>query len=74
MQDDTQSESNLDSVKELLTTDQAATLLNIKKSTLVKWRCTGVNSLVFVRINRLIRYDRKDLQDFIKKQKIRGKV
>lgn len=45
----------------LLTTEETAQLINVKKSTLDTWRCLGRYSLPFVRIGRLVRYRREDV-------------
>jgi len=49
----------------LLNTDQAAVYLGVRPSTLENWRVTGRYNLPFVKIGRLPRYRRSDLDAFI---------
>ena len=50
---------------ELLDSKQAAAYLNCQPQTLMLWRCTGRYNLPFVKIGRLARYKRSDLDRFI---------
>lgn len=50
---------------ELLTDEQAASLLNIERQTLAVWRSSGRHSLPFVRVGRCIRYRRSDLEKWL---------
>ena len=50
---------------ELLTTEEAARLMGIKKSTLDRWRQTGMSGLRYRKIGRLVRYTKRDLIDFL---------
>ena len=50
---------------ELLTRKQAADYLNIKVATLHNWASTKRYALPFVKIGRLARYRKKDLDAFI---------
>lgn len=45
----------------LLTTEEAAALVDAKPQTLAIWRCTGRHNLPFVRVGRLIRYRETDI-------------
>ena len=53
-----------------LTTEQAAEYLGVSKATLETWRCTGRYRLPFVRVGRLIRYLRSDLDAFITRNRV----
>lgn len=53
----------------LLTTEQAAAYLNLSPATLHTWRCTKRHVLPYVKVgNRYVRYNRADLDAFIKTQ------
>jgi excisionase family DNA binding protein len=49
----------------LLTPDEAAKLLGTTVGTLSVWRCTRRHNLPFIRVGRLVRYDREDLRAWI---------
>ena len=50
---------------ELLTPDDVAELLDVSSQTLASWRTTGRYDLPFVRIGRLVRYRRADIEEFL---------
>ncbi len=52
-------------VEPLLTTEEAAVILNIKRETLVNWRCTGRYNLPHIKVGRCVRYRRDAILDFI---------
>ena len=49
----------------LLTRREAAAYLGVAEQTLAVWKCTGRRSLAFVKIGRLVRYRKADLDAFI---------
>ena len=49
----------------LLTPEQAAEILEVKPSTLEKWRVTRRYSLPFVKVGRRVLYRAQDLIDFL---------
>ena len=49
----------------LLTRREAAAYLGVAEQTLAVWKCTGRRSLPFVKIGRLVRYRKADLDTFI---------
>lgn len=49
----------------LLTTEQAAKMLNLSATTLTTWRCRGGGPR-YVRAGRLVRYARVDLEAWVK--------
>jgi excisionase family DNA binding protein len=49
----------------LLTRREAAAYLGVAEQTLAVWKCTGRRSLPFVKIGRLVRYRKADLEAFI---------
>lgn len=49
----------------LLTRREAASYLGVAEQTLAVWKCTGRRSLPFVKIGRLVRYRKADLDAFI---------
>ena len=50
---------------QLLSRRQAAQYLGIKEQTLAIWKCTGRYSLPCVKIGRLVKYRKSDLDAFI---------
>lgn len=55
---------------DLLTREQAAQYLGVTSSTLAVWACTHRYHLPFVKIGRLVKYRRTDLEAFIQRQTI----
>jgi excisionase family DNA binding protein len=49
----------------LMTTEQAAAYLGIKPNTLVTWRSTNRQKLVYAKVGGQVRYRRQDLDAFI---------
>ena len=49
----------------LFTRREAAAYLGVAEQTLAVWKCTGRRSLPFVKIGRLVRYRKADLDAFI---------
>jgi hypothetical protein len=60
----------MDRKTQLLTPQQAADFLGIKKSTLAVWRCNQRYMLPFVKIGS-VRYDLRDLEAFVESRKVR---
>ena len=54
----------------LLTTDQAATHMNIKPQTLIIWRSTKRYPLPFIRVGRSIRYRVEDLDRWLESRTV----
>jgi excisionase family DNA binding protein len=50
---------------DLLTRRQAAAYLGVCEQTLAVWKCTGRYQLPFVKIGRLVKYRKLDLDAFI---------
>jgi len=50
--------------------EQAAAFLGVKPNTLAVWRASGRYDLPFVRIGRLIRYRRADLEAWLEKRAV----
>lgn len=53
-------------IDDLVTTKEAAVLLNVPKRTLEKWRLNKNKKIPFVNIEGLIRYSKTDLSKYIK--------
>ncbi len=51
--------------RELLTSDEAAAVLDLSPGTLSVWRSTGRYCLPFVKVGRNVRYRRSDLQAWL---------
>ena len=49
----------------LLTRNEAADYLGISKQTLAIWNCTGRYNIPYVKIGRLVKYRKADLDAFI---------
>lgn len=60
--------------EQLLDEKQAAQHLTVSPGTLAVWRCTGRYSLPFLKIGRMVRYRRSDLDAWIEKQAISTRV
>ena len=52
---------------ELISPNEAAKLLHIKKQTLAVWRCAKRHALPYVKVGRRVLYRRKDLERFVEK-------
>ena len=50
---------------ELFTRRQAANYLGISEQTLASWKCSGRYSLPCIKIGRLVRYRKLDLDNFV---------
>ncbi|MBS1992704.1 MAG: helix-turn-helix domain-containing protein [Cyanobacteria bacterium SZAS LIN-3] len=50
---------------ELLSRAEAAAYLGVAKQTLAIWKCTKRYNLPFIKIGKLIKYKRSDLDQFI---------
>lgn len=55
--------------QQLLNETAAAVVLQVERSTLQNWRCTGRYDLPFVKIGRLVRYRIVDLAEWIIKHR-----
>lgn len=56
----------------LITDEEAASLLGQKPRTLAAWRSTGRYNLPFVKIGRQVFYREKDLEDFVNQRTFYG--
>ncbi len=54
---------------ELLTRNEAATYLGIAEATLAIWASNGTQTLPLVKIGRLVRYQKSDLDAYIARRK-----
>ena len=57
---------------ELLTEDQAAELLGVSPDTLSVWRSTRRYDLTFIKIGRLVRYRRRDVDAWLQSREVNG--
>ena len=51
---------------DLISSKDVATWLGMKEETLATWRCRGGRKLIWKKIGRTIRYQVKDVREFIK--------
>lgn len=56
----------------LLTTAEAAQILNIKPKTLTYWRCVKRYTLPYVKVGKSCRYKPSDIQAFIESRTMQG--
>lgn len=59
---DSQDQTALD---RLLTRDEAAAVLRVKKQTLAKWACAGGNGLPYIRVGGRVVYRTSDIERFL---------
>lgn len=57
---------------DLLTRVEAAQYLGVRLGTLCNWATTGRYGLPYVRVGRLVRYRRRDLDAFIERRTVGG--
>jgi len=64
--------TNLTSLRctELLTSEQAAAYIGVASGTLEVWRCTKRYHIPFIKVGRLVRYRRSELDSFLDKRTI----
>jgi excisionase family DNA binding protein len=55
---------------ELLSRREAAAYLGVSEQTLAIWKCTGRYNLACVKVGRLVKYKKSDLDDFIQRRSI----
>ncbi len=60
------------SPKKLLTPTEAGEILGVGPNTLVVWRSRRAPNIPFLKIGRLVRYDREALEAWIAKQRVGG--
>lgn len=54
----------------LLTREQAAEYIGVKTATLANWACTHRYYLPFIKVGRLCKYRREDLDEFLNKRTV----
>lgn len=52
-------------VRDMLTENQAAEMIGLQPGTLTNWRSRGVYGLPFVKVGRLVRYRRSDVEKWL---------
>lgn len=57
---------------QLLTTEDAARLLNVAPATLHTWRSRRTVTIPYVKIGSCIRYDVRDLEAWLARQRVTG--
>jgi len=61
---------NLPEANQILTSSQAAIYLGIEPSTLDVWRCTKRHLIPFIKVGRLVKYRRSDLDKWLSSQTV----
>lgn len=56
---------------QLLTEAETSELVGVSQQTLGIWRCTGRYRLPFVKIGRLVRYRRRDVDEWLESRTVR---
>ena len=56
-----------ESASDLLSREQAAAYLGVAAQTLAIWKCTKRQDLPYVKVGRLIKYKRSELDAFIRR-------
>jgi hypothetical protein len=54
--------------KRLLTPQEVADILKIRKNTLATWRCSGRYDLPYIKVGRVVRYELESLTKFMSQQ------
>ena len=57
---------------ELLNTEEAATYLGLKKRTLEYWRFADKKNLTYINVGGVVKYNKSDLIEFLKKNTVRS--
>lgn len=57
---------------DLLNTPQAAAFIGCTPDTLTTWRCTKAVRVPYVRVGRLVRYRRRDLEAFLEQNAVKA--
>lgn len=55
----------------LLTEKEASAYLGVRPGTLAVWRCVRRYPLPFIKVGRLVRYSRRDLDRFVESRRSR---
>lgn len=55
---------------ELLNSDQAAAYIGVSPGTLEVWRCTKRYHIPFIKVGRLVRYRKSELDSFLEQRTI----
>jgi len=58
---------------QLLSRREAAAYLGIAENTLAIWKCENRYDLAFIKLGRLVKYRKADLDAFIEKRRFAGK-
>ena len=62
----------IESPQDILTSDQAAEYLGIRRQTLEVWRCTRRVNIPYHKIGRCVRYRRADLDRYLDAHRVGG--
>ena len=54
----------------VLDCDEAANYIGVKPGTLAVWRSTKRYKIPFIKVGRLVKYRKSDLDDFLEKQTV----
>lgn len=57
---------------ELLTTEQAAPYLGVTPRTLEVWRCTKRHAIPYIKVGRLVKYRKSDLDAWLVSHTVNG--
>lgn len=65
--------NNKQSNDPLLTSSEASIYIGVTANTLSVWRCVGRYNIPFVKVGRLVRYRKSELDAFIERRTVSGK-
>ncbi len=65
---------NFQSTNPLLTPPEAASYIGVSVDTLSVWRCTGRYNISYLKVGRLVRYRKSDLDAWLEKRTHGGEV
>jgi excisionase family DNA binding protein len=57
---------------DLLTTEQAAAYLGVTPRTLEVWRCTKRHTIPYIKVGRLVKYRKAELERWLARQTVGG--
>lgn len=63
-------ETKLTQSQELLSSHQAAIYIGVSPGTLEVWRCTKRYKIPFIKVGRLVRYRKSELDNFLKRRTV----
>lgn len=60
---------NMEMENDLLDSAEISQIINVAEGTLAVWRSTGRYNLPYIKVGRLVRYRRSDIEDWLDRRK-----